>query len=202
MNDEGPEQNSHGDVAGHAKSDGRDQPPSEVGIVGRSGSQDAFHRPLAEAFPVRGALHRMGIGHPLRDGPSHARDDADVRANGATFEDQPPVTKGVLDPLHDATQLPDMGLSNARAFDGQVDNLGDGKQAKGHGHQTNAIPQIEAVKGVALDARDRIESDHGQHEAQPRRREPFDHSRTAEGGDESHPQHGEHKELRGAHRQD
>ncbi len=102
MDDKGAQKYCHHHTGGDAEGDRGDQAPPQRGIVGSAGAKDAFHGPLAEAFPVRGALYRMGIGQPLRRSRAQSGNDGTKSPDSAAPDHEPPVPKGILDPLHDA----------------------------------------------------------------------------------------------------
>ena len=136
-----PEQDRCGDAARNAKGNRGYQIPASGRVIGSSGAKHSFHSTLAETLLVRRALHRVGVCHPLRRAASHSWKYADIRAESAALENQPPVAEGIFHPLHDTTQLSNLLTGDARPFNSQVDNLGDGKESYSHGNQVDTVPQ-------------------------------------------------------------
>ena len=105
LDQERAEQDRRGDAARDAKGNRGNQIPSSGRVIGCSGAEHSFHGTFAETLFVRGALNRVGVCHPLRRAASHSWKYADVRAQSAALENQPPVAEGVFHSLHDSAQL-------------------------------------------------------------------------------------------------
>src|SRR5688572_13778335 len=141
LDEEGAKQNRRRDTARDAESYGGDQIAATGGVIGSPGAEHSFHSTFAEAFFIRRALNRVGVCHPLCRAAADTWKYADVRAEGAALENQPPVAEGIFHAFHDTTQLSNLFPGNARSLDSQVDNLRDGKQSYGHGNESDAVPQ-------------------------------------------------------------
>ena len=206
LDDEGPQQDGHGDAARDAERNGRNQGAAFLGIVGRAWAEDTLDGALAESALVsRRALHRVRIGHPLGRPPAESRDEADVGADGATGQYQLPVPEGIRDTLHDAAQLSGGLTRDARPLHRQVDDLGNGEQAHRHRHKGQAVPQEkrgilpdEGIEGKPRHALDGIQTDGGQDESEGAGAQPLEHVAAAQRRHEGDPQKRQHEEFRGA----
>src|SRR5262249_59844745 len=89
-------------------------------------------------------------------------------------------------------------LGDARALYGEVDDLGDREEPDRHRHEADAIPQEELTERVALDPRDRVETDRGEPQTETSRQEALQKRFTAERGHERNAKQRQHEELRRA----
>jgi hypothetical protein len=174
-----------------------------------AGAEHSFHSAFTEAFFIRRALNGIGVCHPLGCATPHSGKYADVGAERATFENQPPVAKGIFHPFHNAAEFFDLFPGNARSLDGQVDNLRDGKQSYSHGNESNAVPQEDrrplsqdSLKSEARDAPYRIQADGGNHEPEAPSHETLDDVPAAQRSNKGDGQKGEHEEFRRADGED
>ena len=206
LDDERSQQDRHAHAAGHSESDGGDQRPSLLGVVGGAGPQHSFHRSLTEGGLVFGAaLDRVGVGHPLGGAAAQTRYQPDVGADGAAAEHQLPLPEGVPDPLHHSAQRAGRVPGDAAPLGPQLDDLRDGEEPHGDGHQRESVPQEQDVlasedglQGVARHAGDGVEPHHGQHQAEAAGGKALGEVAAAQGRQEGDAQQAEHHELRRA----
>src|SRR5215475_8187781 len=107
----------------------------------------------------------MRIGKPLCGRSPHAGNNRRKCTERAAADYQPPVAKGVLNALHDSTELSNLLFGNARSQYRQLNGLGNGIKSDGDGYKTNSVPKKELAKSIALDPGNRIQSNGSQHQS-------------------------------------
>src|SRR5262249_33809014 len=107
----------------------------------------------------------MRIGKPLCGRSPHDGNNRGECTERAAADYQPPVAKGVLNALHDSTELSHLLFGNARSQYRQLNGLGNGIKSDGDGYETNSVPKKELTKSIELITGNRIEENRSKHQS-------------------------------------
>jgi hypothetical protein len=154
---------------------------------------------IAFAEGLRSALLRLygvAIGEPVHHGDSKAGDRPHPHADGAASDDQKPVLKCIFNTGESSLELLLLHIGDARAFDDQIDDLGNGKDTQSDGHQRNTVPEIKLAEGPAQASRLRIDADHAHCQSHGPGNQSFDGRSSAEYRHHRDAQNSHHEKLR------
>ncbi len=190
------QQDGRGHAAGDAEHERRDERPAQRRVVRRAGSEHALYARSARRGACGTAADGVGVGRPLRHAAPQSWQQADVGANGAAAEDEPPAAKRLEHAVAHAARR-DALRAWPRSDTGHRERLRHGEQPQRNRQQPDAVPQVQQTEREARRGLDGVETDRGEEQAERAGDETLERRRADERCHERDADERQHEQLRG-----